>query len=64
MELEWNIDLVTAGLSWPDFLEDKLLAVMMREMLKSYDDTNPMVRARHHASMRLLLCWIPPSLRT
>jgi hypothetical protein len=25
MSLEWDIDLVTCGLAWPDFLEDKLL---------------------------------------
>jgi hypothetical protein len=25
MALEWNVDLETCGLAWPDFLEDKLL---------------------------------------
>jgi len=42
MSLEWDIDLVTCGLAWPDFLEDKLLAKSLLMMIKNYDESNPL----------------------
>ena len=40
VHVEWDIDLVTCGVAWPDFLEDKLPAMLMRYLLQDYDEGN------------------------
>ena len=42
VDLEWDIDLVTFGISWPDFIEDKMLASLVRWELSNYDEGNPL----------------------
>ena len=36
MELEWDIDLETLGMAWPDFLEDKLCCHQIRWVLGTF----------------------------
>ena len=40
VHVEWDIDLVTCGVAWPDVLEDKLPAMLMRYLLQDYDEGN------------------------